>query len=97
LDAVAAQFFGSESLSLIARGTSIIGRFGRTGSIRGTLAGYAGDAVWRDVERQGQMSLTFSDDYSSCVCEYGMRGGPALGRVTMTRVCRTRHPVPKRL
>lgn len=91
LDAASGSFFGTGTMSLIARRTTIIGRFARTGTIRGSLTGRVADATWHDANREGWMKLTFAPDYASCTCEYGMRGGPAIGTATLDKVSRMRN------
>lgn len=75
---------------LIARDSGVIGRFGRTGMLRGSLANGVLTADWRDVRRTGWITMTFAGDYTSCICLYGLDRGPALARAILTRVFRKR-------
>lgn len=90
MDAASAEFFGSRTICLIGRGSEILGRFGRTGTIRGSLAGYVADAVWHDFHREGWMTLTFDAGFTSCYCRYGIDRKTVLGRFTLSRILRKR-------
>lgn len=82
------EFFGSGTIHVIARGQSVIGRFGRVGVMRGSIEGRILKAEWTEGERRGWISLEFAPDYKSCICTYGMAGGPALQTARMLKVSR---------
>ena len=98
IDAGSSDFFRTTTIRIISRGQSIIGRFGRTGTLRGSFTESVADIVWHDASREGWMECIFAADCKSGTCEYGLRDGPSLGRLTLTKISRsraahTRHPV----
>ncbi len=88
LEPAGADFFGTNTVRFIERGSAVIGRFGRSGVIRGSIDGRLVEAQWSDRQRHGWMRLHCSTDYKSCDCEYGTQDGPECGRATLSRVAR---------
>lgn len=88
MGASASEFFMSKTMRLIARDTRIFGRFGRRGSIRGTITRYVAHVTWRDLHREGWMMLVFATDFGSGLCRYGLLEGQVLGESTLTRIIR---------
>lgn len=82
-------FLGNSIIHLIVRDSTVLGRFGRVGVIRGSVTGLAVDARWRDNARNGWMKLTFTPDFRSCTCDYGIDEGPALGHSLLSKVSRS--------
>ncbi len=95
LDAASAEFFGSRVLKLIVRDSSVIGRFGRIGSIQGSFTGFVAQALWHDCYRKGWMTMIFTADYTSAVCRYGVDHGPQIGQSALTRAVRKRRAPQK--
>ena len=99
LDPDSATFFGCQNVRLIARGSLMIGRFGRNGVISGSLAGLHANTVWHDAARKGWMNLSFHADLNIGDFEYGLQGEPAIRKGNLRRVSRATRSarVPKNL
>lgn len=95
LEGDSAEFFSAKTISLIARGSLIIGRFGKTGGIRGTLMDHFAEAAWRDAKRNGWITFWFAPDFGSCRCEYGAAGLEAKRTSTFCRISRAKRPTLK--
>lgn len=93
-NAAAAAFFGSAMVHFIVRDGAIIGRFGRIGTMRGSLSGRVAHIFWQVRDREGWITLRFEPHFKSCVCEYGLRDGPAVGSASMSVVSRSSKPRP---
>jgi hypothetical protein len=88
-NAAGATFFGSPMVHFIVRDGAIVGRFGRTGTMRGSLSGLLAHVWWQMRDREGWVTLHFEPHFKSCVCEYGLRDGPAVGSSSMSIVSRS--------
>jgi hypothetical protein len=93
MDEPTAAFFGGSTMHVVVRDREVSGRFGRHGSVHGVLSGHVAEATWHDLEREGWISLEFADDYRSCICRFGLRGGKALGESVLTKIVRGSSPV----
>jgi hypothetical protein len=71
LDPATAQFFNSQNLRLISRGTQAIGKLGRQFALRGSFDGRVLHAVWKGPEASGWMLLKFEPDFTSFDGTYG--------------------------
>lgn len=87
-----AEFFGSHVLYIIARGPAVLGRFGRSGILRGSIDGALITASWEDGKRKGWMRLTLDQTGQSCACEYGTfePASNAAGRSVLKKLGRRR-------
>jgi hypothetical protein len=72
LDASSAEFFRAIRLRLVCRGGVVHGRYGRRASVNGELHGLVLQAIWRDEERRGWLTVVFSDGYRSFEGRYGI-------------------------
>lgn len=59
------EFLGSGLLHLIARGESVIGRYGRRGYLSGALCGLVLTATLRNGLHQGELRVTFDEGFTS--------------------------------
>jgi len=89
LDRDARAFFATKAFRFVHRHESIVGKFGRYGSIKGTMNDRLLIATWRDETRRGWLTLAFSRSFRSFRGNYGqyeerrsVRGvkRPATGR-----------------
>ncbi len=71
LDPISAAFFDATVIRFIHRDGSVIGRFGRHGSIRGSMTDGVLSASWKDQVRDGWMKLAFDGSYRLFEGEYG--------------------------
>jgi hypothetical protein len=72
LDASSAEFFRAIRLRLVCRGGVVHGRYGRSASVNGVLHGAVLQAVWRDEERHGWLTVVFADGFRSFEGRYGV-------------------------
>lgn len=84
--------FGSATIHLIARGETVLGRFGRVGVIHGSLQGRVVNGQWTKREDRGWIVLEFAPDFKSCTYTYGTDGGPALAYGDLLKVSRPARP-----
>ena len=71
LDPEAAAFFGARALRLVNRGDIVVGRFGRSGRIRGTISDGLLVATWKADTREGWLTLAFAPSFGSFQGECG--------------------------
>jgi hypothetical protein len=88
MDQPTAAFFGGSTMHVVVRDCEVSGRFGRHGSVHGVLSGHVAEATWHDLRREGWISLNFADDYRSCICRFGLRGGNVVGECVLTKIVR---------
>ena len=93
LDADSATFFGCQNVRLIARGSLVIGRFGRNGVISGSLTGLHANAVWHDAARKGWINFSFDADLGAGDFEYGLQGQAAIRTGKLRRLSRAARSV----
>jgi len=64
------EFLRAKLLHLIIRGENVIGHFGRRGHVTGTLKGHVLTATLRDSRRDGHITATFAEDFTSFEGDY---------------------------
>ena len=94
LEGASADFFGSRIFRLIDRGTTVIGRFGRSGVIQGQPTDDAFEGEWTDRHRRGWLKLRFDPSFRFGECEYGTYGPGEVsrGRVSLSKIVRAPRP-----
>jgi hypothetical protein len=86
------EVLGTRLIRIIVRDRTVIGHFGRYGYISGSLDGRTLDATLRDKRREGHLTVTFDDSFTSFNGQYASETHDASGAVlcTGTRVTRRR-------
>lgn len=96
LDLAAAEYFDAVRLSLRERAENgVVGRYGRHGSLQGTLSERVLSGTWRSTETTGWITVTFAPDFRSFEGRYGVAGGWS-GAVSGTAVRPSRPPLAQR-
>jgi hypothetical protein len=85
LDSISGAFFAVNLLHFIHRDEAIVGRFGRYGTIRGSIGGRVLSAMWKDQNQHGWLLLTFDPAYGLFEGEYGT-GDDVAGRCSGIKV-----------
>ena len=71
LDSAAATFFGALAFRFVHRDDVVVGRFGRSGRIEGTMKDRLLVATWDDDARRGWLTLAFAPSFGSFRGDYG--------------------------
>ncbi len=84
LDPASARFFGAMRFHFVVReGVTIVGRYGRHGSVTASLSDRRAIGVWREVSREGWFTIGFDERFECFEGEYGIGiapAGPESGR-----------------
>lgn len=94
MDAGAQQFFGARTLHFRQLERNVLGRFGRRGTLKGTMEGHVLRAQWKNDMRLGWLVATFDAGFTSFQGQYGVldngRETAAIGSITAKRDVRKR-------
>ena len=71
LDSAAATFFRARAFKFVHRNNIVVGRFGRSGRIEGTMNDRLLVATWNDDARRGWLTLAFAPSFFSFRGDYG--------------------------
>ena len=91
LDETSVRFFGTHVLRILQRGEVVVGRFGRRGTIKGTLHDFELRAAWRERACSGWLNATFDPTYDTFRGECGDEDDELIAQVqcTGTRIRRS--------
>ncbi len=93
-DPEADRFFGARTVHFRQIENSVLGRFGRRGTLKGSIDGRVLRAQWKYDEGAGWLVLTFDEKFSGFQGEYGTgeapAEGPAAGKISAKRDVRKR-------
>ncbi len=88
------EFLGAGLIRLIVRGENVIGHYGRRGYITGALHGCVLIATFRDGVHDGEVRLTFDDEFECFEGYYvpALPNGPGERPCSGTRITRRKSP-----
>jgi hypothetical protein len=94
LDANAQQFFGAPTLHFRQVEQNVLGRFGRRGTLKGTVEEYVLRARWKNDAQAGWLVAKFDAGFASFQGQYGVLDddmeNAALGSFSARRDVRKR-------
>jgi hypothetical protein len=90
LDSNSDRFFGARTMHFRQIDSAVLGRFGRRGTLKGSMDARVLRANWKNDESIGWLVLTFDDKFAAFHGEYGAGEPAAEGTISAKRDVRKR-------
>jgi hypothetical protein len=90
LDPNADRFFGARTVHFRQIENAVLGRFGRRGTLRGSMDARVLRANWKNDDSIGWLVLTFDEKFSGFQGEYGTDETAPIGTISAKRDVRKR-------
>jgi hypothetical protein len=90
LDTNTDRFFGATTVHFRQIEDEVLGRFGRRGTLKGSMDAHVLRAKWKNDESTGWLMLTFDDRFGGFRGEYGTSETAAAGTISAKRDVRKR-------